>query len=366
MGSIGAPWRLQPDERTGNLICKFRHAGRQFSRSTGTRDARDAQVEARRIYEEVTTGRSSSPTVGIGCDLPVDEIGAIWLVAEKNRLDPLTVKQYMTYVNRWQDSFQTVDGISTASGERYWRDRLASVKRKSVLKELAALRTMLGWAKTAGHVTAVPEITTPDRRATGTPSTKPHKGKAMTLPEAEIVAIIDKLPELGRKSRRDGATYRIRDRFIVQWETSLRPGTVDELRAEDYDATRGVLAIRDEADKARFGRELPLTAEARAALDRSLPPAGGLIFGRHDYRVQLRAAALASGLPKDKADRLTPYDFRHSRLTHLGEHSDNLLGMQFLAGHKHASTTAIYMHTSAPCRSPFATGHAAGRIAGYR
>jgi integrase len=347
MGRISAPWRLQHDSRTGNQIVKFRHAGRQFSKSTGERDARLAQVEAQRIYEEVVSGRAPASSTGIGCDRPVDELGAQWLVAEKNRLDDLTVKQYKTYVFRWQTFFEVVDRITTAEGERYWRARLAEVKRKTVLKELAALRTMLGWAKTHGYITAVPFISSPDRRATGTESTKPHKGKSMTLPQDVITAIIAALPEVGhRTSRRDGVPYRIRDRFIVQWETSLRPGTVDELRVDDYDGRRGVLQVRDEADKARFGRELPLSPAARDALDRSLPKEGGLIFGAHDYRVPLRAAALAAGLPEGKAKKLTPYDFRHSRLTHFGETSDNLVGVMYLAGHKHASTTSIYMHGS--------------------
>jgi hypothetical protein len=113
--------------------------------------------------------------------------------------------------------------------------------------------------------------------------------------------------------------------------------------SNDYKRGDKTLRIRDEADKARFGRTLPLTPRARAALDRVCPEVG-VIFGAHDYRNILRAAAKAAKLPKDKAERISAYDFRHSRLTHLGERTDNLVGLQHLAGHKHASTTAIYMH----------------------
>ena len=308
MGSIAAPWRLQVDARTGVLVVKFRHAGRQLSRSTGERDARRAQVEAQRIYDEVVSGRAVAAAPGtIGCARPVDELGAQWLVAERSRLDESTIREYMLYVNRWQDFFQLVDGINTASGERYWRARLATVKRRTVLKELAALRTMLGWARTHGHITETPIISSPDRHATGTPTMRAHKGKHTAFSEAEIVGVLAKLPDVGRKSRRDHTTYRIRDRFVVAWETGLRPGTLDQLRADDYDARRGVLAIRDEADKARFGRELPLSLEAREALERSLPAAGGIIFGAHDYTTPLRAAALASGLPASKAAKISPY-----------------------------------------------------------
>jgi len=45
---------------------------------------------------------------------------------------------------------------------------------------------------------------------------------------------------------------------------------------------RAGLTISDEIDKARFGWEVPLSTEARAALD-AVAPRAGLIFGEHDY-----------------------------------------------------------------------------------
>jgi integrase len=87
---------------------------------------------------------------------------------------------------------------------------------------------------------------------------------------------------------------------------------------------------------------LPLSDEARKALD-AVCPAAGVIFGSHDYRTPLRAATKAAGIEAHRADRATPYDFRHSRLTHLGQVSSNLSGIMFLAGHRQPSTTAKYM-----------------------
>jgi site-specific recombinase XerD len=48
----------------------------------------------------------------------------------------------------------------------------------------------------------------------------------------------------------------------------------------------------------------------------------------------------------ERAASISPYDFRHSRLTFLGEHTANLPGLQFIAGHKHATTTAKYIRPS--------------------
>ena len=42
-------------------------------------------------------------------------------------------------------------------------------------------------------------------------------------------------------------------------------------------------------------------------------------------------------------ERISDYDFRHSRLTHLAQHSDNLVRVMYLAGHKQPATTARYL-----------------------
>jgi hypothetical protein len=58
---------------------------------------------------------------------------------------------------------------------------------------------------------------------------------------------------------------------------------------------------------------MPLSDEARAALD-AVAPKAGLIFGEHDDREQLEQAATAT-LPPRKAATFAAYDLRHGRLT---------------------------------------------------
>ena len=137
--------------------------------------------------------------------------------------------------------------------------------------------------------------------------------------------------------------FPVRTRFVVAWETALRPQTIDQLRApDDYRRGNAGLLIRDEVDKNRFGREVPLSEAARAALDQVCPDVG-LLFGSHDYRRLLREAAKAAGIDEYRAARISDYDLRHSRLTHLGQVSSNLSGVMFLAGHKQPATTARYL-----------------------
>jgi integrase len=113
----------------------------------------------------------------------------------------------------------------------------------------------------------------------------------------------------------------------VAWESSLRPATLDKLSVpENYRPGCAALTISDEVDKNRFRRELPLSENAREALD-SVCPTSGIIFGAHDFRTLLRAAAKAAGIDEYRAKHISDYDFRHSRLTHLGQVSSNLSGM---------------------------------------
>jgi hypothetical protein len=140
-----------------------------------------------------------------------------------------------------------------------------------------------------------------------------------------------------------GGRYPIRARFAFAWETALRPSTLERLSAPgDYQRGARALQIRDEADKADYGRELPLTERARAALD-SVCPMAGLIFGEHKFAVPLRAAAKAAGIDAHRASKISDYDFRHSRLTHLGTVTSNLSGVSYLAGHRQVTTTNRYM-----------------------
>ncbi len=94
-----------------------------------------------------------------------------------------------------------------------------------------------------------------------------------------------------------------------------------------------------EIDKARFARDVPLSAEAMAALE-TVAPKSGLIFGEHDYRDILEKAAEV--LSPEKRATFTQYDLRHGRLTHLAE-TGNLTGAAYLAGHKRVSTTDRYV-----------------------
>ena len=152
-------------------------------------------------------------------------------------------------------------------------------------------------------------------------------------------AIIAHLPEVTRKG------HPVRDFVTFVRETSLRPSTVFGLQApHDYEPGAPLLRIRDENDKARFGRDVPITDRARAAIDARFP-CDGIIFPEFDCRDALRRAGRAAGISAHRASRLSIYDFRHGRGTEWGT-TGNLIGIAYLMGHKHVTTTKEYLHSN--------------------
>ncbi|MBW2159250.1 MAG: tyrosine-type recombinase/integrase [Deltaproteobacteria bacterium] len=235
------------------------------------------------------------------------------------------------------------------------RKRLEEVKARTVQKELSALRRLLTWMVEGGLVHEAPAMPKLPRRATGTAHPSGRRKRIDLSPE-EMDAIVRSLPE----RTRDGQP--LRAYFEIMRETGLRPGTLQRLRApDDYLPGSQFLRIRAEADKARYARELPLSARAREVLD-EMCPAEGIIFPKFAWRYPLRTAALAGGLEPDRASKVKPYDFRHSVAIELTERSGNLLGVGYLLGHRHATTTNQYVHARRRAAESVLLGQNLGHI----
>lgn len=296
--------------------------------------------------DTATCGLPAKPMVASGVPTPlaVDE----WRQDMATTHDVLTVRQYAMYGRtHWATDFPTIPCFTTERIKDHTRRRLAAVLDDTHEKELSAMRSFLVWCKDHRLIDEVPLVEAPPKRATGTPDTRRrHKREAVLLEDRESEALIAALPVYSPGSRNGYRGFPVRARMAVAYQTGLRPATLDELRApDDYHRGAATMRIRDEIDKNRFGRELPLTDEARAALDSVCPPAG-LLFGRHDYREHLKRAAQAV-LPADKAALLSVYDLRHSRLTYLCERTTNLPGVAYLSGHRRIDTlVSRYVHPS--------------------
>ena len=190
-------------------------------------------------------------------------------------------------------------------------------------------------------------------------------GRAQRLPKtldrAEVQAMLDALPRLGRND-----LERARNLVLVEliYATGMR---VSELVSLPVSACRGdpaLLLIRGKGDKERM---VPLNAPARRALvawlaqrDRAPAdsPLGRLVAGRggrwlfpaasaqgHMTRQAMNALlgqlAVLAGI--DPA-RVSPHVIRHAFATHLLEGGADLRAIQTLLGHADLGTTEIYTH----------------------
>jgi integrase len=346
MARTSTGWHIYRDPRSGVHQVRFIHGSQRRSFSTGDRDPVPAAKEAARIYAEVVSGRWSP---GKGLIVPAgkafDEVAALWLADIEPIVDSQTFTLFQdTYMGtHFAPFFRTMDRLTTVGAEDYASSRLRLVTRETLKKELSVLRQFSKWAHRRGFLGEMPEIETPGRRVVGHVQSSSRKRAFLVFSAEEIGGIIAKLPQYAT-SRRSGERFPVRARFGLAWEYALRPETLNRLSVpEHYRPGSAVFTITDEIDKCRFGRDLEVTPDARKALD-SVCPAEGLIFGTHDFRTLLRAAARAAGIDAHRADRISDYDFRHSRLTHLGQVTSNLSGLMYLAGHKQPATTARYMH----------------------
>lgn len=203
-----------------------------------------------------------------------------------------------------------------------------------------AMRGLLLWADEQALLATLPDPPRLPPKATGQRATRRAAGTTPLSP-AEVAAMLDSLPEWS-SDRED--RYPVKAYFEVAAETGLRPATLYGLRAPDHwRPGRTDLTIPAALDKSRWERVVPLSARAIAALTHAAP-VEGRIFGEHDYRGWLRRAALAAGLPHERASRVVPYDLRHARATGLLAAGASLPGVQHLLGHRLASTTDRYTH----------------------
>lgn len=212
------------------------------------------------------------------------------------------------------------------------RPRPAAAATVTVHKELVSLRRFLKWALKMGHIAELPHVEPVSQNSDYAPP---------DYSPDDVRALLAELPT--RATHPTG--HPVQEFFTVQWAQASRPGEIESLRACDVNIRRREMTIRQSEDKARVGRTVSI--EPRHALpiltemlkEERLPDS--LLFGAHDYRVSLEAAAERCKLP-----RPTRHNLRHYRLTELGHlPGTSPAALQFLAGHKHMATTDRYIRS---------------------
>lgn len=337
-------WQLRLPEGRDTYLVRFRHAGRRYEKSTGRRDPKEAAVEAARIYADVVSGRRSHRT-----RVTADLTTAFALFLEDYEVTHAggTIVSVTLYArSHLLPFFGSFDRFTPASYGDYMRARIRQVTRTTLRKELSALRMFVAWC--AEHGTPLPPV--PPLPKSGHPGVRHRQGRkhaSTAWSPATIKRLLVAMPE---KSRR--GAY-IRPFFTLLWETGLRESTLRKLRTPDhYKRGDARLFISRDIDKAHFERYVPLTDEARDALDRVCPKnpqkdergMGELLFPGvpKSLRGLVDAAAAAAGIE----GAISAYDLRHSRASQLANAGAPLAGVSHILGHRHISTTAIYVKSS--------------------
>jgi integrase len=281
----------------------------------------------------------------------LSELLAEWLAADM-KLYPASLKQ-VTHAGHFEAFAETTrKGDTRTPLERlvaddgpteYVRGRLQAVLRRTITKEISTLNRFLGWCEQHGHITDVPRRPKWPNKSVGVRAGT-QRAEPVYVTHDEVLRIIAAMPE--RCGRGGARNVPARDIATFSYFTGLRPSTIARLSVpEHYVPGEGRLYIPPEIDKGKGkARWVPLAAEAVAVLTRHAPKGHrGLIFGRHDLRVQWKRAA-AAVLPEERARDFAPYDLRHGAARRmLAVSGGNLLGTAHMLGHTQLTTTNQYL-----------------------
>ncbi len=217
-------------------------------------------------------------------------------------------------------------------------DRFGKIKKVSVARKLAAVRTFFKFLAREGVVESNP--------AAGIRAPK----RENTLPEALSVDQMDRFfarnPEM-----------QLRDRAIFEllYSSGLRVGEITSLSTQDLDLNNGWARVQGKGNKERM---VPVGSKAVEALRAYLPvrdmraarsrpgachdamflnSQGGRLSPRSVRRI-LKPYLDSAGLERDAS----PHAFRHSFATHMLQGGADLRAIQEMLGHSRLSTTQHY------------------------
>jgi integrase/recombinase XerC len=217
------------------------------------------------------------------------------------------------------------------------------IKRNSVARKLATLRTFFRYLKREGIVEKNPA------KMVATPKGGQDLPHALSVDEAfRLLDAPDTTGPLG-----------CRDRAIMEflYSSGLRVGELTALNLHDLDLAGGMVRVMGKGGKERI---VPIGAKAIEALQAYLQRRGELMeqgkslpqylfLNRRGGRLTPRSVGrmiTKYRLQRGMVNKTTPHTFRHSFATHLLDAGADLRGIQELLGHASLSTTQKYTHVS--------------------
>ncbi len=340
MGRVAEGWKLVC--RKGIYGIRWTNEPGKFPRrpevSLRTTDPVEAARLAPSVYAEQVSGSKDDGTEStnhrVSATTRLKGLIAEWLDDVQIRLGRGTGDTYLIHANHWLKHMKTLGDLRPAMIHKYQNARLESVLAVTLELETSTLRRFCKWLKTMEYIRRLPEIPKIEDGVVGTKYHKRRREKPTeVLTPEQMDAVIDSMAPWSKRKVK-GKLFPVKARFEFARETGLRPITIDGLIGRDL--TVSGLSIRNENDKNRWGRVVPLTERARLALESVLPDdPDELIFGHHEWDVIFYKHAVEV-LGPELADKMAPYDLKHGLVTEMFDLGIAETGIQFLTGTKSA------------------------------
>lgn len=239
--------------------------------------------------------------------------------------------------------------LADGGADEFLSWRLQLVTRSTMKKEKSNLCLFFEWLKAHHYIKSLPAVSLP--KGAGTKKLSNGRGYVIDLKPTEAARIVAAMPVWSnRASRKQDQVGRflVRPFFDFMSMTGLREATIERLEVpRNWQPGRKSIRLDDADDKAKYGREFPLT-DAAAALLTEYAPDVGHIFGHHDFRKHVKAAAAIVFADRPElAEKFGGYHLRHFIGTYLaGRAGTNLPAVQHVLGHKDLGTTSKYVHAT--------------------
>ncbi|HQB39478.1 MAG TPA: tyrosine recombinase XerC [Deltaproteobacteria bacterium] len=248
------------------------------------------------------------------------------------------LEQFAEYAHREDGAGICAASVTHILLRRYLAHLSKGMKKSSIGRKLAAIRSFFGFLLRRGVLTTNPAelISTPKR----------EKRLPFHLNIDQVTSLVE--------APSDGEKHALRDRAILEtlYSSGLRVSELTGLNIGDLDLTGGMVRVMGKGGKERI---VPLGSKAIAAIQdylssrSELSGSGPLFLNTRGARIHRRSVTriVDAHVMKIAAfKRISPHVLRHTFATHMLEGGADLRAIQELLGHASLSTTQKYTHVS--------------------
>ncbi|MEI6207084.1 MAG: tyrosine recombinase XerC [Desulfuromonadales bacterium] len=246
--------------------------------------------------------------------------------------------QMLSFIQQEKGAAVSVLDVDHLLLRRYLAQLSKSIKKNSIGRKLAAIRSLFRFLMRRGTINKNPA------ELVATPK------KEQRLPFHLDIDQTTALMEAPNEEHK----HALRDRAILEllYSSGLRVSELTSLNIGEIDLTGGMVRVMGKGGKERI---VPVGSRATAALLAYLEqrdaacPKGALFLNTRGGRINRRSVTRiidAHVLRISTFKRISPHTLRHTFATHMLEGGADLRAIQELLGHSSLSTTQKYTHVS--------------------